>query len=146
MLHVAEPLLDRKIHPTVITQSFFMALKSALVHAENMSFPVDMNDRDSLTKIISTCVGTKYTNRFGKLMIDLALDAVTTVMIEGPDGKKEIDVKRYAKVEKIPGGELEESRVLKGVMINKDIIHPKMRRKIKNPRIVLLDCQLEYKK
>jgi len=146
MLHVAEPLLDRKIHPTVITQSFFLALKSALGHAENMSFPVDMNDRDSLTKIISTCVGTKYTNRFGKLMIDLALDAVTTVMIEGPDGKKEIDVKRYAKVEKIPGGELEESRVLKGVMINKDIIHPKMRRKIKNPRIVLLDCQLEYKK
>jgi len=146
MLHVAEPLLDRKIHPTVITQAFFLSLKSALVHAENMSFPVDLNDRDSLTKIISTCVGTKYTNRFGKLMIDLALDAVTTVMIEGADGKKEIDVKRYAKVEKIPGGELEESRVLKGVMINKDIIHPKMRRKIKNPRIVLLDCQLEYKK
>jgi T-complex protein 1 subunit gamma len=145
MLHVAEPLLERKIHPTVITQAYFQSLKSAIAHAEAMSFPVDLNDRDSLTKIISTCVGTKYTNRFGKLMIDLALDAVTTVMVEH-DGKKEIDVKRYAKVEKIPGGELEESRVLKGVMVNKDIIHPKMRRKIKNPRIVLLDCQLEYKK
>merc|ERR1719183_1581243 len=78
-------------------------------------------------------------------MIDLALDAVTTVMVD-EGGRKEIDVKRYAKIEKIPGGELEESRVLKGVMVNKDIIHPKMRRKIKNPRIVLLDCQLEYKK
>jgi T-complex protein 1 subunit gamma len=145
MLHVGEPLLDRKIHPTVITQGYFKALKSALAHAEKMAFPVDLNDRDSLTKIISTCVGTKYTNRFGKLMIDLALDAVTTVMVE-KDGKKEIDIKRYAKVEKIPGGELEDSRVLKGVMINKDIIHPKMARKIKNPRVVLLDCTLEYKK
>jgi T-complex protein 1 subunit gamma len=145
MLHVAEPLLERSLHPTVITQAYFLSLKSALAHAEAMAFPVDLHDRDSLTKIISTCVGTKYTNRFGRLMIDLALDAVTTVMVD-QNGRKEIDVKRYAKVEKLPGGELEESRVLKGVMVNKDIIHPKMRRKIKNPRVVLLDCQLEYKK
>jgi len=60
--------------------------------------------------------------------------------------KKEIDIKRYAKVEKIPGGLLEDSKVLKGVMINKDVTHPKMRRRIENPRIMLLDCNLEYKK
>ena len=112
MLHVAEPLLERSLHPTVITQAYFLSLKSALAHAEAMAFPVDLHDRDSLTKIISTCVGTKYTNRFGRLMIDLALDAVTTVMVD-QNGRKEIDVKRYAKVEKLPGGELEESRVLK---------------------------------
>lgn len=52
----------------------------------------------------------------------------------------------YAKVEKIPGGSIDESCVLKGVMINKDVTHPKMRRYIENPRIVLLDCSLEYKK
>uniref|UniRef100_A0A7S4USL6 T-complex protein 1 subunit gamma n=1 Tax=Guillardia theta TaxID=55529 RepID=A0A7S4USL6_GUITH len=145
MLHVAEPLLERKIHPSVITQSYFMALNAALAHAEKMSFPVDLNDREVLTKIVSTCVGTKYTNRFGRLMIDLAMDAITTVMVDS-DGRKEIDVKRYAKIEKIPGGDIEDSRVLSGVMINKDIIHPKMKRKIRNPRVVLLDCPLEYKK
>lgn len=58
----------------------------------------------------------------------------------------EVDIKRYARVEKIPGGEIEESRVLDGVMLNKDITHPKMRRRIENPRVVLLDCTLEYKK
>jgi len=46
-------------------------------------------------------------------------------------------------VEKIPGGLIEESCVLKGVMVNKDITHANMRRHIKNPRIVLLDCPLE---
>ena len=46
----------------------------------------------------------------------------------------------------MPGGEIEESVVLDGVMINKDVTHPKMRRYIENPRIVLLDCPLEYKK
>jgi T-complex protein 1 subunit gamma len=62
------------------------------------------------------------------------------------NGRKEIDIKKYAKVEKIPGGTIEESKVLNGIMINKDIVHPKMRRRIENPRIVLLDCNLEYKK
>ncbi len=46
----------------------------------------------------------------------------------------------------IPGGAIEDSKVLRGVMINKDIVHPKMRRRIENPRVMLLDCNLEYKK
>lgn len=58
-----------------------------------------------------------------------------------------MDIKKYIKVEKIPGGQLEDSKVLKGVMFNKDVVAPgKMRRKIVNPRIILLDCPLEYKK
>jgi T-complex protein 1 subunit gamma len=91
-----------------------------------------------LQKIVSSCIGTKFSSKWGNLIVDLAVKAVKTVYRKEGDFV-EIDVKRYAKVEKIPGGELEESRVLKGVMVNKDIIHPKMRRKIKNPRIVLLD-------
>ena len=46
----------------------------------------------------------------------------------------------------IPGGTMEDSRVLRGVMLNKDVTHPKMRRHIEKPRILLLDCNLEYKK
>lgn len=60
--------------------------------------------------------------------------------------KLNLEIKRYAKVEKIPGGMLDDSRVLDGVMFNKDITHPKMRRRIENPRVLLLDCPLEYKK
>ena len=77
--------------------------------------------------------------------MSLALEAVRTVHIED-GGRKEIDIKRYAKVEKIPGGDMEDCRVLKGVMINKDVVHAKMRRRIEKPRILLLDCTLEYKK
>ncbi|GMI25383.1 hypothetical protein TeGR_g2055, partial [Tetraparma gracilis] len=47
---------------------------------------------------------------------------------------------------KIPGGEIEDCKVINGVMFNKDVTHPKMRRRIENPRILLLDCPLEYKK
>eukprot|EP00966_Prymnesium_polylepis_P271455 6271851-Prymnesium_polylepis.1 len=76
-----------------------------------------------------------------QVMIDLALDAVATVTIDD-GGRKDIDIKRYAKIEKIPGGDIEDCRVLKGVMINKDVVHAKMRRKIEKPRILLLDCTL----
>ena len=58
---------------------------------------------------------------------EIALEATSTVALE-ENGRREIDIKRYAKVEKIPGGAIEDSRVLRGVMINKDIVHPKMKR------------------
>lgn len=51
-----------------------------------------------------------------------------------------------ADITQVPGGAIEESEVLQGVMINKDVTHAKMKRRIENPRIILLDCNLEYKK
>ena len=58
----------------------------------------------------------------------------------------EVDLKRYAKVEKIPGGEISDCTVLQGVMFQKDVTHSKMKRRIENPKILLLDSPLEYKK
>lgn len=78
-------------------------------------------------------------------MCKLALQAIRYVS-KDENGAKTVDIKRYAKVEKVPGGEIEDSKVLDGVMVNKDVTHPKMRRRIENPRIILLDCPLEYKK
>jgi T-complex protein 1 subunit gamma len=75
----------------------------------------------------------------------LALKAVK-IVYNKDSNVFDCDIKKYAKVEKIPGGELKECEVLDGVVLNKDVIHPQMRRKIENPRIVLLDSTLEYKK
>lgn len=82
------------------------------------------------------------------MVTQLALKAVKTIKIEKLDGQSqhEMDIKKYARIEKIPGGQIEDSEVLQGVMVNKDITHSNMRREIRNPRIVLLDCPLEYKK
>ena len=95
--------------------------------------------------LIKTSIGTKFVSRWSDLMCKLALRAIRIVSRE-ENGRKEVDVKRYARVEKVPGGEIEDSVVLDGIMLNKDITHPAMRRRIENPRIILLDCPLEYKK
>merc|ERR1719440_1638082 len=99
-----------------------------------------------MREIVGAAIDTKFVSRWGTLISDLAIKAVQTIVVEKPDGRKEIDVKRYAKVEKLQGGELTDCQVLDGVMFNKDITHPRMRREIKNPKVVLLDCPLEYKK
>lgn len=147
MLASAEPLLEKNFHPTVICRGYVAALEDAIAVVDKISFPIDVNDRKQMLNIVQSCIGTKFTNRFGSLMAELALDAVTMVSRELGNGRKEVDIKNYAKVEKIPGGRIEDSKVLKGVMFNKDIVAPgKMRRKIQNPRIILLDSPLEYKK
>ncbi|KAI9737525.1 MAG: T-complex protein 1 subunit gamma [Cirrosporium novae-zelandiae] len=146
MLAQALPQLERNIHPVVIIQAFKHALADALEIIEEISAPVNIDDDKAMYGLISASIGTKFVSRWSELMCSLALKAVRTVSFEAGGGKKEVDIKRYARVEKVPGGEIEDSQVLDGIMLNKDITHPKMRRKIENPRIILLDCPLEYKK
>jgi len=137
--------LERDIHPVVIISAYNKALKEALEIVKRISIPIDVNDDAQMLSLIKTSIGTKFVARWSDLMCKLALQAIRTVA-QDTNGMKTVDIKRYARVEKIPGGEIEESKVLKGVMLNKDITHPNMRRRIENPRILLLDCPLEYKK
>ncbi|TMW52091.1 hypothetical protein DOY81_002871 [Sarcophaga bullata] len=146
MLAAAEPFLQQQIHPTVIIRAYREALEDIIKHLQSdLSVPLDCNNREKMAEVVKACVGTKFIGKWSDMAVKIALDAVQTVTLT-ENGRMEVDIKRYAKVEKIPGGSIDESCVLKGVMINKDVTHPKMRRYIENPRIVLLDCSLEYKK
>lgn len=137
--------LERNIHPVIIISAFKHALADALNIIEEISQKVNTKNDKEMNELINISIGTKFINRWSDLMCKLALKAVRIVE-SNVDGKHEIDIKRYARVEKIPGGEIDQSVVLDGIMLNKDVTHPKMRRRIENPRIVLLDCPLEYKK
>lgn len=129
----------------MIISAYNKALKEALEIIKRISVPIDTSDDEQMLSLIKTSIGTKFVVRWSDLMCKLALQAVRTVAHDD-GGIKTVDIKRYARVEKVPGGEIEESRVLSGIMLNKDITHPKMRRRIANPRVILLDCPLEYKK
>ena len=149
MLILAEPLLRHDLlHPTIIVKGYNLALQEALKICNQQAIEVDLEDKPLMRKLVQSTIGTKFSSRWNDLMVDLSLQAVLTVATRPSDsfGKVEVDIKRFAKVEKIPGGEIEDCRVLKGVMFNKDVTHSKMRRCIENPRILLLDCPLEYKK
>jgi T-complex protein 1 subunit gamma len=138
--------LERNIHPIVIISAFKRALDDAIAVVGEISKPVDVNDDTAMLALVRSSIGTKFVSRWSDLMCALALRAVKTVTIVYDDGRREVDIKRYARVEKVPGGEIEQSQVIDGIMLNKDVTHPRMRRRIENPRIMLLDCPLEYKK
>ena len=145
ILAQAFPYIEKKIHPVIIIQALKRALSDALEIIHQVSVPVDIENEQAMIKLIKASIGTKYINQWADKMCELSLKAVKTVMVQEGD-YKEIDIKRYVRIEKIPGGEVADSEVLDGVILNKDVTHPKMRRNIENPRIILLDCPLEYKK
>lgn len=147
ILSLAQPLLERNIHPLKIVKGMGLALTDALNVMEQVAVTIDPNDRNQLEDVVRSCLGTKFNCREEYLMCKLAVDATLRVVeVNKVTGQKEVDIKRYAKVEKIPGGSIEDSEVVDGVMFNKDHIHPKMRRYIEKPRVLLLDCAVEYKK
>ena len=168
-MSAAQEFLEDNMHPTKIIAAYRRALDDIEVFLNEYARTIDPNDDKEMKKMVQSSLGTKFIrfvlikgkgrnmsdldqilltfvfSRWMDLACDMAIKAVRTVHMER-DGRTEIDIKRFAKVEKIPGGSIEDSMVLDGVMMNKDITHPKMARRIENPRILLLDCGLEYTK
>ena len=108
-----------------------MAIQAVLTVAQS-------NDNQ---KSATTTTTTTTESTFSPPPIPPTLSTIPSIFPE-----QSIDLKRYAKIEKIPGGEMEDSQVLQGVMFQKDTVHSSMRRRIVHPRILLLDTPLEYKK
>ncbi|EKE41973.1 hypothetical protein ENUP19_0172G0011 [Entamoeba nuttalli] len=149
VLQVAEPWIQKGIHPTIIISGFLDALEDALESLHEISTTIDLSNPKVVSGVVRSCIGTTFMNTWNDILCKLAIEAVT--ICAGGDlmkakGKEDIDTKRYARVEKIAGGEFSESMVVKGVVLNKDVVHSKMRRRIDKPRVVLLDCSLEYTK
>jgi T-complex protein 1 subunit gamma len=147
IMQSARPFLEKKIHPSIIVEAYFKALEDVSGFLNDFAIPIDLEDETDIRKALYSCIGTKFSERWGELVVGLALKACRVVLRGLNNPKKlNVEIKRYAKVEKIPGGTLDECRVVNGCMMNKDHVHPGMRRKITNPRVILLDSPLEYKK
>ena len=98
MLAAAEPWVEKIMHPIVIISAYKEALEDALEHLKKISFPLDSNRQ--LLDIVKSSVGTKFISRYGDHLCQLAIDAVQTVA-QANDDHKEIDIKRYVRIEKV---------------------------------------------
>lgn len=146
MMKVATPFMTRNMHPTIICTAYMHALTDAVDYMKEIARDINLEDEDAILEIVRSSIATKFTSKWGDMICGLAIDCVRTVAKTLEDGTVEIDTKRYARIEKMPGGLTDECRVLDGVVLWKDVTHPKMRRRIENPRIMMLDCGLEYRK
>lgn len=143
LLKKAEPLLDQNVHPTVIVQGYGMAAKKAIEIMNSMAFDVSETDRALLEKVAETAMAGKLAespdNKIAKFAVDLVLNAT-----EIYDGKKKFDMDKV-NVEKKVGESTQDSEIIEGVVIDKDIVHQNMPRKVVNAKVALLSAPIESK-
>ncbi|VDD75722.1 unnamed protein product [Mesocestoides corti] len=141
LLEQAESLLDRGIHPVRIADGFELAAKICVGVLDKISeeFKFSINDREPLIKTAMTALGSKIVSRCQKHFAEMAVDAVLSV---ADIKRKDVDFE-LIKVEGKVGGRLEDSILVKGVIVDKDFSHPQMPKQVNDAKIAILTCPFE---
>ncbi len=143
LLKKAESLLEQNIHPTMIIRGFRSAKKEALKILDEMAETIDISDKETLQKIAMTAMTGKGSEAAKESLAKLAVDAVTMVAEKTENGI--VINKDNIKIEKKQGGSIDDTELIKGLVIDKEIVHPSMPKKITDAKIALLDTALEIK-
>ncbi|TRN00085.1 thermosome subunit [Sulfolobus sp. F1] len=140
----AEDLLYREIHPTIIVSGYKKASDFALKTIEQIAQPVSINDTDTLRKVALTSLGSKAVAGAREYLADLVVKAVTQVA-ELRGDKWYVDLDNIQIVKK-HGGSINDSQLVYGIIVDKEVVHPGMPKRVENAKIALLDAPLEVEK
>ena len=144
LLKNAEELLREDIHPTIIIDGYLKAQEEALKIIESIATPVDVNNEKMIKEIAKTAVASKILAGVSDKFADMAIKAIKAVMIE-ENGVLKIPLDEI-KVEKREGGSLEDTEFIDGIVIDKEVVHHRMPKKIENAKIALIAYALELEK
>ncbi|MEM2040446.1 MAG: thermosome subunit beta [Nitrososphaerota archaeon] len=144
LLRRAEELVEQKIHPSTIISGYKKAMELAVNKLNSLAKNVSLNDVETLKKMVRTCLGSKSLGFATDYLAQLAIDAVSAVVRE-VNGKKKADKDDIQIVKKI-GKSLLESQLVKGVIVDKEVVHAAMPKKVVNAKIALLDAPFEIEK
>ncbi|MEX2720820.1 MAG: thermosome subunit alpha [Candidatus Wukongarchaeota archaeon] len=144
LLRAAEELLGLDIHPTVITDGYRKAAEKALKILDEISKPVAYEDDEMMKKVSMTALASKMVAENREYLTELALKAVKSV-VEEKDGKLVVDIDDI-KTEKKMGEGVEDTKLVSGVVLDKEWVHPRMSKKVVDAKIALIDAALEVKK
>ncbi|MEM3516961.1 MAG: thermosome subunit beta, partial [Candidatus Bathyarchaeia archaeon] len=144
LLTKAEELIDKDVHPTVIVDGYRVAAEKALKSLEEIAIKVDPVDKEVLKKIAKVAVASKLLSEYKDYIADLTVDAILQVAEKTPEGYK-VDIDDV-KVEKKAGESLIDTKLVRGIVLDKEVVHPGMPKRVENAKIALLNCPLEIEK
>jgi thermosome len=144
LLGKAQSLMEKDVHPSVIIEGFSTAFDMATKYLEKIAIKIRPNDKNMLRKIAEVALATKLVGEQKKLLASLVVDAVLTVA-EMKSGKYVVDIEDV-KIEKKAGGSVSDTTLIKGLMIDKEVVHSRMPKRIDNAKIALVIKPLEIEK
>jgi len=144
LLRRAEELLDQNIHPTVLVSGYRKAAQMAMETLDKISTSVSLDDRATLKKVAMTSMSSKAVGLAREHLAEIAIDAVKQIAEQRGD-KRIADIDNIQVIKK-EGKSLYDTQLIRGVIIDKEVVHTEMPKRIENAKIALLDCALEVEK
>ena len=144
LLKKAEELLDQNIHPTIIVSGYRKAAKKAMEVLEKIGVTVDLDDKETLKKVAITSMGSKAVGTAREHLAEIAIDAVKQIAEKrGDHWVADVDNVQIIKKE---GKSLHDTELVRGVILDKEVVHSGMPKRVENAKIALLNCPLEVEK
>lgn len=139
LLEMAEPLLDRGVHPMKIADGYELAMQVALNRLDEISEHYELDKEEQLVEVAKTTLSSKIVNKAHDKFAKIAVDAVLSVAdLKAKDVNFEL-----IKITTKTGGELEDTMLIKGVLVDKDMSHPQMPKILKDVKLAILTCPFE---
>jgi thermosome len=144
LLNKAQELIERNVHPTIVIDGYKKASEKALEVLENIAIKIDPQTTDYPKKVAMTSMASKLVADHREYLADIAVKAMLAVTEKDGD-KLKADVDDV-KVEKKPGESIGETKLIQGIVLDKEVAHSGMPKRIEKAKIALLDCPLEIEK
>jgi len=144
LLAKSEELIEKEVHPTLIIEGYRKAAVKALEILDSIGLPVSPTDREILKKVARTSMISKLVGEEADYLAELVVEAVTRVAEKvGDKWKVDLD---DVKLEKKEGQSLRDTKLIDGIVLDKEVVHPDMPKLVRNAKIALLDAALEIEK
>ncbi len=144
LLEKAEELITKNVHPTVVVDGFKKASQKAIGTLREIAIKVDPKDKSFLNKIARTSMASKMVSADSKDLSDVVVDAVLAIVEKSSDQYR-IDADNV-KVEKKAGGSIRDTKFIHGIVLDKEVVHAGMPKRIGNAKIALVNGPLEIEK
>ncbi len=144
LLSKSEDLIDKNVHPTVIIDGYRKAGEKALEILEKIAKPVGSKDREWIKRVAITSMASKLVADHKEQLANIASEAILHVTEKGEkESKADLD---DIMVEKKPGESLTDTKLINGIVVDKEVVHPGMPKRVEKAKVALLDTPLEIEK
>jgi thermosome len=145
LIEKAEELINKEVHPSVIVDGYTAAAEQALKILQRMAVKVDVDDKETLLKIAKTSMNSKLVSDDSPVLSQIVVNATKQVAEKTEGGDLKVDLDNI-KVEKKAGGSIHDTKLIKGIVLDKEVVHAGMPKRIEGARIALLNSALEIEK